>query len=100
MNAPTPASAPAAAPAAPVSAGNPTRRKALTAIAVAVLVVGGGYGAYYWLTGRHSESTDNAYVQANVVQITAQVGGTVTAIRADDTDFVKAGQSLVKLDPA
>jgi membrane fusion protein (multidrug efflux system) len=39
-------------------------------------------------------------VQANVVQITAQVGGTVTAINADDTDYVKAGQVLVKLDPA
>ena len=95
--------APANNNAAPVTtppAGNPKRRTALTAIAVAVLVVGGGYGIYYWMTGRHSESTDNAYVQANVVQITAQAGGTVTAIQADDTDFVKAGQLLVKLDPA
>ena len=89
-----------AAPATNAPAGNPKRRTALTAIAVAVLVVGGGYGIYYWMTGRHSESTDNAYVQANVVQITAQAGGTVTAINADDTDFVKAGQLLVKLDPA
>jgi len=95
--------APANTTAAPVTtppAGNPKRRTALTAIAVAVLVIGGGYGIYYWMTGRHSESTDNAYVQANVVQITAQAGGTVTAINADDTDFVKAGQVLVKLDPA
>ena len=89
-----------AAPANTAPAGNPKRRTALTAIAVAVLVIGGGYGIYYWMTGRHSESTDNAYVQANVVQITAQAGGTVTAINADDTDYVKAGQVLVKLDPA
>jgi membrane fusion protein (multidrug efflux system) len=89
-----------AAPAPTAPAGNPKRRTALTAIAVAVLVVGGGYGIYYWMTGRHSESTDNAYVQANVVQITAQAGGTVTAIQADDTDYVKAGQLLVRLDPA
>jgi membrane fusion protein (multidrug efflux system) len=89
-----------AAPATTAPAGNPKRRTALTAIAVAVLVIGGGYGIYYWMTGRHSESTDNAYVQANVVQITAQAGGTVTAINADDTDYVKAGQVLVKLDPA
>jgi membrane fusion protein (multidrug efflux system) len=87
------------APATPPE-GNPKRRTALTAIAVAVLVIGGGYGIYYWMTGRHSESTDNAYVQANVVQITAQAPGTVTAIQADDTDFVKAGQLLVRLDPA
>ncbi|TMH29620.1 MAG: biotin/lipoyl-binding protein, partial [Betaproteobacteria bacterium] len=30
----------------------------------------------------------------------AYVGGTVLAILADDTDIVKAGQPLVKLDPA
>jgi membrane fusion protein (multidrug efflux system) len=89
-----------AAPATTAPAGNPRRRIALTGIAVAVLVIGGGYGIYYWMTGRHSESTDNAYVQANVVQITAQAGGTVTAIQADDTNYVKAGQLLVKLDPA
>ena len=97
MNAPANTNA---APATTPPAGNPKRRTALTAIAVAVLVIGGGYGIYYWMTGRHSESTDNAYVQANVVQITAQAGGTVTAINADDTDYVKAGQVLVKLDPA
>ena len=95
--------APANNNAAPVTtppAGNTKRRTALTAIAVAVLVIGGGYGIYYWMTGRHSESTDNAYVAANIVQITAQAGGTVTAINANDTNYVKAGQLLVKLDPA
>ena len=97
MNAP--ATTPAA-PQSPAPAGNARRRTALTAIAAAVVVIGGGYGIYYWMTGRHSESTDNAYVQANVVQITAQAGGTVTAIQADDTDYVKAGQLLVRLDPA
>jgi membrane fusion protein (multidrug efflux system) len=92
--------APANAPAAPAANGNPARRKALTAIAAAVVVIGGGYFAWYWVNGRHYETTDNAYVSANVVQITSQVPGTVLGINADDTDFVKAGQSLVKLDPA
>jgi len=97
MNAPATSSAvtPATQP-----AGNPQRRRALTVIAVAVLVAGGAYGAWYWVNGRHFETTDNAYVQANVVQITAQAGGTVLAINADDTDYVKAGQQLVKLDTA
>jgi membrane fusion protein (multidrug efflux system) len=90
---------PAAAPAAPAN-GNPKRKKALTAVAAAVVVGGAAYGLYYWLVLSHYESTDNAYVQANVVQITPQVPGTVLAIEADDTDFVKAGQPLVKLDPA
>jgi membrane fusion protein (multidrug efflux system) len=65
-----------------------------------VVVAGGGWGAYEWLVASHYETTDNAYVQGNVIQITPQIGGTVLAIHADDTDFVKAGQPLVQLDPA
>jgi membrane fusion protein (multidrug efflux system) len=80
--------------------GNPARRKALTAVAGAVAVAGLAYAAYWALVLNHYESTDNAYVQGNVVQLTPQVGGTVVAINADDTDHVKAGQVLVRLDPA
>lgn len=76
------------------------RRRALTGLVVAVLVIGGAWLAYEWLVASHYEDTDNAYVQGNVIQITPQIGGTVTAIMADDTDFVKAGQALVQLDPA
>jgi len=86
------------APAAPQ--GNPARKKALTGVAAAVVVAGIAYGAYWALVLNHYETTDNAYVQGNVVQLTPQVGGTVVAINADDTDHVKAGQLLVKLDPA
>ncbi len=81
-------------------AGNPKRKKALAAVAGTVVAAGAAYGAYYGLVLSHYETTDNAYVQGNVVQITPQVGGTVLAIGADDTDYVKAGQPLVKLDPA
>jgi membrane fusion protein (multidrug efflux system) len=82
------------------AAANPRRRKALLSIASVVVVAGLAWGAYEWLIASHYESTDNAYVQGNVVQITPQIGGTVIAINADDTDFVKAGQPLVQLDPA
>ncbi|WP_422087325.1 efflux RND transporter periplasmic adaptor subunit [Variovorax sp.] len=98
-NTPTPAAA--AAPAAPEApAGNGKRRRALTALAAVVIVAGGGWGLYEWLVASHYEDTDNAYVSGNVIQITPQIGGTVMAINADDTDFVKAGQPLVQLDPA
>ena len=84
----------------PAPQGNPTRKKALGAISAVVVVAGIAYGAYWALVLNHFESTDNAYVQGNVVQLTPQIGGTVVAINADDTDHVKAGQLLVKLDPA
>ncbi|MGJ7521520.1 efflux RND transporter periplasmic adaptor subunit [Variovorax sp. LT1P1] len=92
--------APSAAAAPAAKAGNPKRRRALTALAAVVIVAGGGWGVYEWLVASHYEDTDNAYVQGNVIQITPQVGGTVLSIMADDTDFVKAGQPLVQLDPA
>ena len=76
------------------------RRKWLMAVAATVAVAAGAYGAYYTAVLRHYESTDNAYVQGNLVQITPQVSGTVISIGADDTDFVKSGQELVKLDTA
>jgi membrane fusion protein (multidrug efflux system) len=87
-------------PQANIRAGNPKRRKALTAVASVVVLAGLAWGVYEWLVASHYESTDNAYVQGNVIQITPQIGGTVMAILADDTDFVKAGQPLVQLDPA
>ena len=103
MNAPQASASPSSAhPAVPVQppAGNPKRRKALTALASVVVVAGLGWAAYEFLVASHYESTDNAYVQGNVIQITPQIGGTVVALMADDTDFVKAGQPLVQLDPA
>src|SRR6478672_4394557 len=81
-------------------AGNPKRKKALISIAAVVAVAGLTWGVYQWRVAGHYESTDNAYVQGNVIQITPQIGGTVMGIYADDTDFVKAGQPLVQLDPA
>jgi membrane fusion protein (multidrug efflux system) len=89
-----------AAPAAEAPASNSKRRRALTALASIVVLAGAGWGVYEWLVASHYESTDNAYVQGNVIQITPQIGGTVMAIMADDTDLVKAGQPLVQLDPS
>ncbi|WIT11077.1 efflux RND transporter periplasmic adaptor subunit [Paucibacter sediminis] len=79
---------------------NGKRKRGLTLVASAVLLGFAGYSVYQWLVASRYEKTDNAYVQANVVQITPLVGGTVRAVHVDDTDFVKAGQPLVSLDPA
>jgi len=65
-----------------------------------VLLATSGYGVYWARVARYHQSTDDAYVSGNVVQITPQISGTVVAIGADDTQFVKAGQPLIKLDQA
>jgi membrane fusion protein (multidrug efflux system) len=69
-------------------------------IALLVLLALLGWGAYEWLIGSRFETTDNAYVQGDVVQITPRVDGTVVAILAETTDYVRAGQVLVRLDPS
>jgi membrane fusion protein, multidrug efflux system len=76
------------------------RRLWLAIVAGAFVAIGAGYGAYWALVLRYSQSTDDAYVNGNVVQITPQISGTVVSIGADDTQFVKAGQPLVRLDQA
>nr|WP_231499254.1 HlyD family efflux transporter periplasmic adaptor subunit [Comamonas aquatica] len=83
------------------SSANPTgRRKGLTLVATAVAVAAVAWGGWHWVVASRYQTTDNAYVAGNVVQITPQVGGTVLSIGADDTDYVRAGQVLVQLDPA
>ncbi|MBV8402891.1 MAG: efflux RND transporter periplasmic adaptor subunit [Gammaproteobacteria bacterium] len=83
----------------PVS--NSTRRwRLLGALGAVIALAGTVYGAYWAQVLRYHQSTDDAYVGGNVVQITPQISGTVVAIGADDTQFVKAGQPLVRLDPA
>ena len=76
------------------------RKLGLTVIGAVVATIGAASGAYWALVSRHYQSTDDAYVNGNVVQITPQISGTVVSIGADDTQFVKAGQPLVRLDQA
>jgi membrane fusion protein, multidrug efflux system len=76
------------------------RPRGLVLLTAAVAVAALAWGGYEWLVGRRYEATDNAYVQGNVIQITPQIGGTVVAIHAEETDYVKAGQPLVRLDPS
>lgn len=77
---------------------NPKRKTALITISVIVGIAAIAYGIYWFITNGKHEDTDNAYVNGNIVQITPQIAGTVSAIDAQDTDFVRAGQTLVKLD--
>jgi membrane fusion protein (multidrug efflux system) len=72
----------------------------LGAVLGATLLGASVFGIYWAQVLRYHQKTDDAYVGGNVVQITPQISGTVVAIGADDTQFVKAGQPLVKLDQA
>ena len=77
-----------------------SRRRALSLLILLFAGAGVAWAAWWQVVGRHYESTDNAYVAGNLVEVTSQVAGTVIAIGADDTERVEAGQVLVRLDPA
>ncbi|HEX6859409.1 MAG TPA: HlyD family secretion protein [Caulobacteraceae bacterium] len=70
-------------------------------IAVAVVTVGVLIGAgLWWANKQHYESTDNAFVQADTVLVSPQVGGYVTEVLVSDNQHVEAGQVLARIDPS
>jgi membrane fusion protein (multidrug efflux system) len=86
-------------PAPASSPANGKRRNILILIAVIFIVLGALWAAYWVLVLSKRERTDDAYVNGNKVVISAQISGTVIAVLADDTQLVKAGQVLVRMDP-
>ncbi|WP_272661067.1 multidrug efflux MFS transporter periplasmic adaptor subunit EmrA [Providencia sp. PROV163] len=75
------------------------RKSALILLTLIFIIIGVGWGVYWYLVLRHYESTDNAYVAGNQVQIQSQVSGSVMTVNVDNTDFVTSGTVLVELDP-
>jgi membrane fusion protein (multidrug efflux system) len=101
----TVASSPAAntaTPSAPGLASQPNRKRKRLLVAMAAVVVLGALatGVWWWFDGRWHETTDDAYANGNLVQLTPQIPGIVVRINADDTALVRAGQPIVDLDPA
>ena len=80
--------------AAPASRVSPRRPLLLAAAAV---LIGGAAAA--WLLSRWGlEETDNAQLQAHLVEIASRVPGTITAVPVQPDQAVRAGQLLVQLD--
>ncbi|CAJ9103668.1 multidrug resistance secretion protein [Burkholderia pseudomallei] len=86
--------------AATLAARRATRRRRFAWFFGVLAIVALGAALYWFIVGRFSEETDDAYVAGNVVQIAAQIQGTVTDVLVADTQQVKAGQALVRLDDA
>jgi len=65
----------------------------------AILAAAGLVGGVLWLTTRNSETTDDAFIDADVVQIAPRISGTVAALHFTDNQWVDAGALLVEIDP-
>jgi membrane fusion protein (multidrug efflux system) len=77
------------------------RKKLIPMLAggVAVIAVATG-GTLWFLDKQHYESTDNAFVQADTVQVSPQVSGYVAEVLVADNQRVEPGQVLAKIDPS
>ncbi|QBH97309.1 multidrug efflux MFS transporter periplasmic adaptor subunit EmrA [Limnobaculum zhutongyuii] len=76
-----------------------TRKLAMAIASSLFIIIGAGYAIYWFVALRHHQTTDDAYVAGNQIQIMAQIAGNVTTIHVDNTDRVKQGDVLLTLDP-
>jgi membrane fusion protein (multidrug efflux system) len=91
--------APQQAPAAPAPAksGPPLP---LLIIGGLLLVAGIGLGGRMWWRSQHLVETDNAFIAGRLHPVATRVAGVVTEMHMQDNAEVKAGDLLLKLDPA
>lgn len=77
-----------------------SRGRKLAIILVAVLALGGliAGGTLYWLDARQYESTDDAFVDGHISQVSSQIEGRVLRLAVDDNQEVAAGQTLLEID--
>jgi len=76
------------------------RRTWIVRLLIAVAIIGLLWAAYYLLVGRNHIGTDNAYVNAEMAQVTPLLSAQAVAVNVSDTATVKKGDILVTLDPA
>ena len=74
------------------------RKKVLTTFFGAVGLIGAGFTAYYILYSSNFVSTDNAYSAVEIAQVTPSVNGIISDVLVTDTQMVKKGDILVKIE--
>ena len=86
---------PTPAEAAAVKAADPRRKKVMLGLAAGFLLAGGGW---YFLHDNGEVSTDNAYVSADSAQVTPLVAAAVADVPVINTQYVRKGDVLLRLD--
>jgi len=75
------------------------RRKAAPYVIAAVVLVVLGVGGYYlWKYLNTYETTDDAQIDGHINALSGRIAGNVIEVRAEDEQFVNAGDVLVRLD--
>jgi membrane fusion protein (multidrug efflux system) len=74
------------------------KRPAVFVVASLILVIGAIIGMRYWLYARSHESTDDAFIDGHIIQISPKASGYVAKVYVNDNQQVKAGDLIVELD--
>jgi membrane fusion protein (multidrug efflux system) len=74
-----------------------SRKKFITLILLLAVCAGAAYAGYYYWQARWYVTTENAYLTGNLVEVSAQIGGTVVFIDSDTNEPVMRGQELLRL---
>ena len=74
------------------------RKKLLVGLGGIVVISLVGTSAYWLLHGSKFVSTDNAYAAVEIAQVTPSIGGTISEVLVTDTQAVKKGDVLVRID--
>jgi membrane fusion protein, multidrug efflux system len=83
----------------PLPTRKPKRRAKTLLIGLAALVLLTGTTGYYLLFVAPFESTDDAFIDGYITQVSSRVPGQVLRLLVRDNEWVKSGQLLVQLDP-
>lgn len=75
------------------------RRGVVIAGAVMLLLLVVLIGAWWWYESG-IETTDDAFLEAHVVDVSPQIAGQVTRVLVQENQLVHAGQPLVEIDPS
>ena len=80
-----------------VKAKTPRRRAARLA-GIGLGVVAAVAGGLYYLHARAYESTDNAFMEGSVIQVSPRVGGQVRRVYVEDNQHVNRGDPIAEID--
>lgn len=64
-----------------------------------ILLLGSIFGLRYYLHAREIESTDDAFIEGHVVQVSPKIAGHVLEVAVSDNQPVPKGNRLVSIDP-
>jgi len=74
------------------------KRRSVLIIAAVVLLLGTIFGVRYWLYSRSHETTDDAFIDGHIIQVSPKASGYVAKIYVTDNQQVKEGDLIAELD--